>query len=54
VPLEIADNRSVAAIASKGPIVDAGDGQRIGAWRRPPSANMGFASLYRVFSNLQQ
>jgi hypothetical protein len=38
-PLEIADNRSVAAIASKGPIVDADDGQRIGSSGRPPSYN---------------
>jgi hypothetical protein len=38
-PLEIADNRSVVAIASKSPIVDADDGQRIGSRRRPPSYN---------------
>jgi hypothetical protein len=37
--LKVADNRSVAAIASKGPIVDANDGQRIGSWRRPPPYN---------------
>jgi hypothetical protein len=38
-PLEIADNRSVTAIASKGPIVDADDGQRIGSSGCPPSYN---------------
>jgi hypothetical protein len=38
-PLEIADNRSVTAIASKGPIVDADDGQRMGSSGCPPSYN---------------
>jgi integrase len=33
--LEIADNRSVAAIASKSPIVNADNGQRISPKRRP-------------------
>jgi hypothetical protein len=37
--LEIADDRSVAAIASKGPIVDADNGQRISSKRCPPSYN---------------
>jgi hypothetical protein len=38
-PLKIADNRSVTAIASKGPIVDADDGQRMGSSGCPPSYN---------------
>jgi len=38
-PLEIADNGFVTAIASKGPIVDADDGQRIGSPGCPPSYN---------------
>ena len=37
--LEIADDRSVAAIASKGPIVNADNGQRISSKRCPPSYN---------------
>jgi hypothetical protein len=37
--LEIADNRSVAAIASKSPIVNADNGQRISSKCRPPSYN---------------
>src|ERR1700722_6611283 len=37
--LEIADNRSVAAIASKSPIVNADNGQRISPKRRPPAYN---------------
>jgi hypothetical protein len=38
-PLEIADNRFVAAIASKSPIVDADDGQGIGSRGCPASDN---------------
>jgi hypothetical protein len=37
--LEIADNRSVAVIASKSPIVNADNRQRISSKRRPPSYN---------------
>ena len=37
--LEIADNRSVAAIASESPIVNADNGQRISSKCRPPSYN---------------
>ncbi|MCP1850212.1 hypothetical protein ACVI1K_007734 [Bradyrhizobium sp. USDA 4508] len=37
--LEIADNRSVAAIASKSPIINADNRQRIRSKRRPPSHN---------------
>jgi hypothetical protein len=42
-PREIADNRSVSAIASKSPIVDADDGQRMGSSgcrRRTPEATI--------------